>query len=213
MVEELVFYTNPQSRGRIARWMLEEVGCDYRTEVVDYAVMKGEAYRAVNPMGKVPAIKHQDKVVTEVAAICCYLADAFPEADLAPPTTDRADYYRWIFFAAGPLEAAITAKSMGWDEPGKSAQLGYGTYDTTIDTLEKALTGKDYITGRFSAADLLVGAYVNFYMNQFKIMEPRPVFAYYAARMTDRDAFRRASAIDGKLIAEAQAKQQETQPA
>ena len=108
-MSDLVFYTNPQSRGRIARWMLEETGVPYETVVLDYAsAMKAEAYLAVNPMGKVPAIVHNGKVVTEGAAICAYLADAFPEADLGPIASERADYFRWLFFAAGPVEQAVT---------------------------------------------------------------------------------------------------------
>ena len=212
---DLVFYTNPMSRGQTARWMLEEVGEPYDTEILDYAsTMKGDAYRAINPMGKVPAVVHKGKVVTEVAAICCYLADAFPQAGLAPDPKDRADYYRWIFFTSGPIEAAFSNKAAGWEPtPERQRMFGYGNYDLAIDTLEKALTGKRDIAGnRFSAADLFVGANVNV-MLQFNLLEPRPVFTDYAARMTDRDAFRRARDIDGKLIAEAQATQQQTQPA
>ncbi len=105
----LILYTNPMSRGRIARWMLEEVGADYEAVVLEYAsTMKAEAYRSVNPMGKVPEIVHDGKVVTECAAICAYIADAFPGADLAPRDDERADYYRWLLFAAGPVESAIT---------------------------------------------------------------------------------------------------------
>jgi glutathione S-transferase len=156
-------------------------------------------------MGKVPAIVHNGKVVTEVAAICCYLADAFPDAGLAPPIDQRADYYRWIFFTSGPIEAAFTNKSAGWEpDADKQRMFGYGNYDLAIRTLEKALTGRTYIAGdRFTAADLFVGANVNF-MLQFKLLEPRPVFTDYAARMTDRDAYRRAREIDAKLIAEMQ---------
>ncbi|MBA2466020.1 MAG: glutathione S-transferase family protein [Sphingomonas sp.] len=210
----LIFYTNPMSRGQTVRWMLEEVGEPYETQILEYGTtMKAEPYLSINPMGKVPAIRHGDTVVTEVAAICCYLADAFPQAGLAPPPADRADYYRWIFFCAGPVEAAFTNRSMGWEAPGeKQAMIGYGSYDAAIGTLEKALAGRAYIAGdRFTAADLFVGAYVNF-MLQFKMLEPTPVFTDYAARMTDREAFRRAHEIDGKLIAEIQAKQ-EPQPA
>src|ERR1700743_3698059 len=101
MADELVFYTNPQSRGRIVRWMLEEIGQPYKTEIVDYAsTMKGADYLDIHPMGKVPALRHGDAVVTETAAICAYLADAFPQAGLAPPSGDRrrAPYYRWLFF-------------------------------------------------------------------------------------------------------------------
>jgi glutathione S-transferase len=209
-MSSLTFYTNPMSRGQTIRWMLEEVGEPYETEILEYgSTMKAEPYLSINPMGKVPAIKHGDKVVTEVAAICLYLADAFPQAGLAPDPADRADYYRWVFFTSGPVEAAFTAKSMGWEVPqDKQAMAGFGNYETAMSTLEKALTGKEYIAGdRFTAADLFVGAMVNF-MLQFKLLEPTPVFTEYAARMTDREAYRRAKDIDGKLIAEIQAKQE-----
>jgi glutathione S-transferase len=211
---DLVFYTNPMSRGQTVRWMLEEVGEPYDTEILDYAsTLKQEPYLSINPMGKVPAIKHNGKIVTEVAAICCYLADAFPQAGLAPGLSDRADYYRWIFFTSGPVEAAFSNKAVGWEPaPDKQRMFGYGNYDLAIATLEKALTGREYIAAdHFTAADLFVGANVNF-MLQFKLLEPKPVFTDYAARMTDRDAYRRAKAIDGKLIAEAQA-QAQPQPA
>ena len=208
---ELKFYTNPMSRGQTVRWMLEEVGQPYETEILDYAsTMKAEPYLSVNPMGKVPAIVHNGKVVTEVAAICCYLADAFPEAGLAPDPKDRADYYRWIFFTSGPIEAAFSNKAVGWEPtPERQRMFGYGNYDLAINTLEKALTGKTNVASdRFTAADLFVAANINF-MLQFNLLEPRPVFTDYAARMTDRDAYRRAREIDGKLIAEMQAKQEQ----
>jgi glutathione S-transferase len=191
----------------MVRWMLEEVGAPYETELLTYGgTMKAEPYLSVNPMGKVPAIRHNGRVVTEVAAICCYLADAFPAAGLAPEPKDRADYYRWIFFTSGPVEAAFSNKAAGWEPtPEKQRMFGYGNYDLAIDTLEKALKGRDYIASdRFTAADLFVGANVNF-MLQFNLLDPRPVFTDYAARMTDRDAYRRAKEIDARLIAEAQA--------
>ena len=211
---DLTFYTNPMSRGQTIRWMLEEVGEPYDTEILDYGTtMKAEPYLSINPMGKVPAIRHNGKVVTEVAAICCYLADAFPAAGLAPDPADRADYYRWIFFTSGPVEAAFTAKSMGWEvAPDRQAMAGFGNYDAAMTTLEKAVSARPFLAGdRFTAADLFVGAMVNF-MLTFKLLDPRPAFTDYAQRMTDRDAYRRASEIDGKLIAEMQAKA-EAQPA
>lgn len=203
---DIIFYTNPMSRGQTIRWMLEEVGEPYDTEILDYAsTMKTEPYLSVNPMGKVPAIRHNGKVVTEVAAICCYLADAFPQAGLAPDPADRADYYRWTFFTSGPIEAAFSNKAAGWEPtPERQRMFGYGNYDLAIGTLEKALTGRNYIAAdRFTAADLFVAANVNF-MLAFKLLEPKAVFTDYAARMTDRDAYRRAKDIDGKLIAEMQ---------
>ena len=206
---DLKFYTNPMSRGQTVRWMLEEVGQPYETEILDYgSTMKAEPYLAINPMGKVPAIVHNGKVVTEVAAICCYLADAFPAARLAPEPADRADYYRWIFFTSGPVEAAISNRAVGWEPaPDKQRMFGYGSFDQAIGTLEKAVTGREYIAGkRFSAADVFVGSMISV-MLEFGMLEPRPGFTDYAARMTDRDAYRSAREIDGKLIAEMQAKQ------
>lgn len=198
MTIELVFYTNPMSRGRIARWMLEEVGEPYRTEVLEYGVtMKAPAYLAINPMGKVPAIKHGDTVVTECAAICAYLADAFPMAGLAPPPTDRGEYYRWLFFAAGPLEAAITNRSLGMQAPaGKESMIGYGTFEAAMDTLEKWLAGRRYIAGeRFSAADVYVGSHIGFGL-QFGSIDKRPAFEEYWAGISDRDALARANKLD-----------------
>ena len=208
---DLIFYTNPQSRGQTVRWMLEEVGEPYDTQILDYGTtMKAEPYLSINPMGKVPAIAHKGKVVTEVAAICCYLADAFPAAGLAPDPHDRADYYRWIFFTSGPVEAAFTAKAMGWEVASdRQATAGFGSYDAAMNNLEKAVSAKPFIAGdRFTAADLFVGAMVNFMLN-FKLLDPRPAFTDYAARMTDREAYRRAMEIDSKLVAQAQAAQTE----
>lgn len=212
---DLIFYTHPMSRGQTVRWMLEEVGEPYDTEIVDYgSTMKQEPYLSINPMGKVPAIVHKGKVVTEVAAICCYLADAFPAAKLAPAPADRADYYRWIFFASGPVEAAFSNKAAGWEPtPERQRMFGYGNFDLAIATLEKAIGGRDYIAAdRFTAADLFVGAMINF-MLTFNLLEPRAVFVDYAARMTDRPAYRRAREIDGKLIAEIEAQNAQAQPA
>ena len=203
-MSELIFYTHPQSRGQTVRWMLEEVGAPYEVEVLGYGTsMKAEPYLSVNPMGKVPAIAHKGKVVTEVAAICFYLADAFPEARLAPPTGQRADYYRWTFFTSGPIEAAFSNKAAGWNPtPERERMFGYGNYDLAIGTLEKALQGKEYIAAdHFTAADLFIGANVNF-MLAFNLLEPKDVFVDYARRMTDRDAYRRAQEKDQALIAE-----------
>ena len=209
MAEELVFYTNPQSRGRIVRWMLEEVGQPYRTEILDYATgLKSPAYLAINPMGKVPALTHGRQVVTECAAICAYLADAFPAASLAPPPRDpqRAPYYRWLFFAAGPVEAATSNKAAGFEVPPERARMmGYGTFATTMDTLENAVSHADYLAGdRFSAADLYVGSHLNWRM-QFGTIEKRPAFERYVAGLVARPAYQRANEIDNQLAAQMQA--------
>lgn len=202
MADELVLYTNPMSRGRIARWMLEEIGVPYRTETLDYGTtMKAPAYLAINPMGKVPAIRHGKTVVTECAAICAYLADAFPKAGLAPPPAERGDYYRWLFFAAGPLEAAVTNRTLKFEPPiDKQRTVGYGNFAAVMDTLEKAVSGRAYIAGnRFSAADLYVGSHIGYGL-QFGSIEKRPSFAEYWSRVSDRDAYRRAKALDDAAV-------------
>jgi glutathione S-transferase len=200
MADELVFYTNPQSRGRIVRWMLEEVGQPYKTEIIDYAsTMKGPAYLAINPMGKVPALRHGDAVVTETAAICAYLADAFPQARLAPPSGDRlrAPYYRWMFFAAGPLEAAASNKALGFVvPPERERMMGYGNYTLALKTLEDAVARGPYLVGgSFTAADLYVGSHLGFGM-MFGTIEKRPAFEAYWQRVCSRPAWKRANELD-----------------
>lgn len=201
-MSDLIFYTNPMSRGRIVRWALEEAGVHYEVRVLEYAdSMKDDAYLAVNPMGKVPAIEHKGKVVTECAAICAYLADAFPDADLAPPLDDRADYYRWLFFAAGPVEHAVTNNQAGFVPGAERARMfGYGSYDLAIDTLEKAVAKSDYIAGdTFTMADVYVGSQV-IWGNQFGSIPKRDAFTAYADRLTSREAYKRAVAADDALM-------------
>lgn len=217
MSDELVFYHNPQSRGRIVRWMLEEVGQPYRTEVLDYATtLKSPQYLAINPMGKIPAIRHGDTVVTECAAICAYLADAFPEAGLAPPLKDkrRGPYFRWMFFAAGPVEAATTNRSLGVDiKPDQKRMAGYGCYEDVVNALQTALQAGDYVLGdTFSAADVYFGSHVAWGM-QFGSLPKLPVFERYAERLNNRPASIRAREIDDGLIAQSQAAQPQPQPA
>jgi glutathione S-transferase len=203
--DKLIFYTHPQSRGRVVRWMLEELGQPYRTELLDYGTtMKAAPYLAINPMGKVPAIKHGDTVVTEAAAICAYLADAFPQAGLAPAPGDRArgPYYRWLFFAAGPVEAAASNRVMGFSVPtDRERMMGYGTYADAMSVLEGAVSQSDYIAGdRFTAADVYVGSHINFGL-QFGTFEKRPAFERYVARLSARPTFQRAQKIDNDLAA------------
>lgn len=204
MAEELVFYTNPTSRGRIVRWMLEEVGQPYRTEILTYETMKAPAYLAINPMGKVPAIVHGDVIVTECAANCAYLADAFPQAGLAPPPGDkrRAAYYRWLFYAAGPVEAAVTNKALGFEvPPGRDRMAGYGSFATVMNVLEQLVEGRETIGDTFSAADLYLGAQIGFGL-MFGSMERRPAFEHYWSSVSSRPAAIRAREIDDALIAE-----------
>ena len=210
MTDGIVFYTNPMSRGQIVRWMLEEVGQPYRTEILGYegeAGMKSPAYLAINPMGKVPALRHDGQVVTECAAICAYLADAFPAARLAPPPGGpaRAPYYRWLFFGAGPVEAAVSNRAAGFQATEQqSRMMGYGSFERVMDALEGAVGAGDYLAGgRFSAADLYIGAQLGFGL-RFGTVEKRPAFEAYVARLHARPAFLRAKAIDEALIAEMQ---------
>ena len=197
-MNELTLYTNPMSRGRIVRWMLEETGTPYDTVLLDFgSTMKEAAFLAINPMGKVPVIQHGDTVVTEAAAICAYLADAFPEKKLAPPLDQRGAYYRWLFFAAGPMEAAVTAKALGLLAPAdKSGMAGYGSFEQTIDTLERAVAGREFIAGdRFTAADVYVGSQIAWGL-LFGTIEKRAAFTEYVGRLQARPAAQRASALD-----------------
>jgi glutathione S-transferase len=209
MSDKLIFYTNPMSRAQIARWMLEEVGAPYEQVLLEYGLeMNAEAYRKINPMAKVPAIKHGDHVVTEAAAICLYLADAFPAAGLAPIVSDRAAYYRWILFAAGPLEQAVTTKSLGWqpEDIQQQGRLGFGSFERTLDVLEGFLDGRRFVCGdRFTAADVYLGSHVDWGIT-FKTIPSRPALERYIAPLRERDAYKRAKAIDSELIAAARQK-------
>jgi glutathione S-transferase len=209
MADELILYTNPMSRGRIARWMLEEVGQPYKTEVLDYASsLKAPAYLAINPMGKVPALRHADAIVTETAAICAYLADAFPQAGLAPPPGHRlrAPYYRWLFFTAGPFEAAASNKALGFVvPPERERMMGYGNIGLVLKTLEDAVARSPYLVGdSFTAADLYVGAQIGYGL-MFGTIEKRPAFEQYWQRLSNRPAYLRAKALDDALVAQQKA--------
>ncbi|THD62276.1 glutathione S-transferase family protein [Phenylobacterium sp.] len=210
MSKDLIFYTNPMSRGRIVRWMLEEIGQPYETVILDYAsTLKGAEYLAINPMGKIPAIKHGDTVVTEGAAICAYLADVFPEADLAPPAAERGAYYRWLFFGAGPVEAAVTARSLGFEpKPEQKRSAGFGDLADTLNALETAVKDCEFIAGgKFSAADVYTGSQIGWGM-MFGGIDKRPAFTAYWDRISERPAAIRAREIDDALIAAAQAQPQ-----
>jgi glutathione S-transferase len=205
MGDELVLYTNPMSRGRIGRWMLEEVGQPYSAEILEFARMRSSEYLAINPMGKVPALRHGRTIVTEAAAICAYLADAFPEAGLAPSPGSqlRGPYYRWLFFAAGPIEAANTDKALGVTiRPEHERMVGYGAPEQMLAALEDRLERSEYIAGdRFTAADVYVGSHVGWGM-AFGTIDKRPAFERYWRLLGARPAAQRAREIDDKLVAE-----------
>ena len=201
------FYTNPMSRGQIARWALHEAGADYAQVVIDWADKPAELL-SINPMGKVPALVHHattgDRVITECAAICAYLADASPAAGLSALEVERADYYRWLFFAAGPLEQAVVAQSLGWAvPPEREAMVGFGSLARVLDTLDGHLSTHDYACGaRFTMADVYLGSQVDWGLT-FGSIPPRPSFVAYAERLEARPGYRAAKAIDHALIQQA----------
>ena len=208
---QYTFFTNPMSRGQIARWALHEVGADYATELVDW-MNKPAGLTEANPLGKVPTLVHHHggdhiHVVTETAAICHYLAEMHPERGLLPLPDEKADYFRYFFFAAGPVEQAVVSRAMGWsvDDPQKQGMLGYGSYERAMDTFDTLLTGRDFVCGdRFTMADVYVGSQVDWGLN-FGSIPKRAVFEDYAARLRERTAYKEAKAIDMDLIAKPQA--------
>ena len=207
MSNDLVLFTHPMSRGRIARWLMEELGQPYTTEILEFgSTIKSPEYLRINPMGKVPAIKHGDVVVTEAAAICAYVADAFPEAGLAPEPTQRGSYYRWLLFTAGPLEQSCVTKALGLEVPEEQEGLvGYGTHDRMLDTLEGMLSTQEYVAGdRFSAADVYLAAQLQWNM-MMNVIDERETFVDYSQRMHQRPACVRADEIDNELAAKLQA--------
>ena len=198
MTDQVVFYHNPQSRGRIVHWMLEEANAPYEVRVVDFEKKehKSDEYLAINPMGKIPTIVHRGTVVTESAAICAYLADAFPSAGLAPALDDpkRGTYLRWLFFGAGCVEPAVIDRLFSRPPPSRPMAMGYGNYDDTLNTLEKAVTPGPFVLGeRFSAADVYLGSAIGWGLSM-KAIEPRPAFAAYLGRVSSRPAYQRAMA-------------------
>jgi glutathione S-transferase len=207
MTDAIAFYHNPQSRGRIVHWMLEEVNAPYEIKVVDFDKKehKSPEFLAINPMGKIPAIVHRNTVVTECAAICAYLADAFPSAGLAPALDDpqRGTYLRWLFFGAGCVEPAIIDHMFSRPPPSRPTAMGYGNYPDTLNTLEKAVSPGPFILGeRFSAADVYVGSAVGWGL-AMKAVEPRPAFAAYVERVSQRSAYKRSMAQSEALTKKA----------
>jgi glutathione S-transferase len=205
---EYTFFFNPMSRAQIARWALHEVGADYEPVFVDWAD-KPKTLLDANPMGKLPTIVHHhgdhDHVVSEAAAVCHYLAE-MNAPELLPREHEKADYFRWLFFAAGPLEQAITSQALGWEptDERQQATVGFGSFERTVDTLAWWLEGRDYVCGRrFTMADVYVGSSVGWGL-AFGTLPDRPALKRYAERVQAREAHREAAAIDNKLIDEMQ---------
>lgn len=204
MADTVTFYHNPQSRGRIVHWMLEESKAPYEMKIVDFTKMahKSAEFLAINPMGKIPAIVHRGTVVTESAAICTYLADAFPAAGLAPALDDpkRGTYLRWMFFGAGCVEPAVIDHMFSRPPPSRPTAMGYGNYADTMNTLEMALKPGPYILGdRFSAADVYLGSAIGWGL-MMKAIEPRPVFVEYLGRLGQRPAYLKFTAQNEELV-------------
>ena len=203
MADELVFYTHPMSRGRIVRWMLEELGQPYRTELLEYdTTMKAPAYLAVNPMGKVPALRHGDAVITEAGAICTYLADEFPKAKLNIPVGDprRGVYLKWLFFGPSCVEPAIAERAFPRKEAPSRAALGFGDFDTVVDVLARAAAAADpYLLGaQFTAADVIIGSGLR-WGTMFKLLPERPEFKSYLTTLAAHAALQRTTAKDAAL--------------
>lgn len=206
---EYTFYTHPMSRGQIARWALHEVAADYEQVLIEWE-NKPVALMEANPLGKVPTLVHNtgqaQLVVTEGAAICHYLAEMHPDAKLLPEHAEKADYFRYLIFAAGPMEQAVMANAMGWsvDDPKKQGSLGFGSFERAVDAFDAMLSGRDFVCGgRFTMADVYVGAQVDWGL-MFNTLPARGSFVAYAERLRERAAYKAAKAIDGQLIAEMQ---------
>lgn len=203
---DYTFYTNPMSRGQIARWALHEVGADYEQVIVAWQD-KPAALLACNAMGKVPTIVHHaedgDRTVTETAAICLYVAEMHPEAGLLPNDAEMADYYRWTLFAAGPVEQAVTARHLGCEpKPEQEGMAGWGSFERTMRALEGHFQGNDWVCGnRFTMADVYVGSQVDWGLT-FGTFPPNEAFVAYAERCQARAAYKAAKAIDNALIAD-----------
>ena len=196
---DIIFYTNPESRGQIAHWFLEELGEPYETRWLAYGeAMKTSEYLAIHPLGKVPALEHKGRVITETAAICAYLAAVYPDKKLRPTPNDPAlaDYYRWMFFAAGPLEMVIMAHSMQWKSGEEHARmLGYGTPETALDAIEEHLRDREFICDSgFTAADVYLGNQLMFGL-EYQMIQPRDTFKTYTGKLMQREAFQRCLQI------------------
>ena len=201
---QFTFYTVAMSRGQISRWALHEAGADYEHVMMDWGT-RPESYKAINPMNKVPALVHHhgdhDHVVTEAAAINHYLAETHPDKGLLPDVHEKASYFRWMFFAAGPMEQAIIGKAMGWEVAEEQrAMAGFGSFDLAVSTLEGWLETNDFACGdRFTMADTYVGSQVTWGL-QFGTLHETPAFKAYGERVMNRPAFIEAKAIDAKLM-------------
>jgi glutathione S-transferase len=204
---KLTLYHAAPSRSSIVHWMLEELGEPYDIHLV--SLKKGEnrspEFLAINPMGKLPTLRHGDAVISEAAAICCYLADEFPHARLNIPVGDprRGPYLKWLFFGPSCVEPAVTERAFPRKEPAARSTLGFGDFDTVMDVLAKATAAAGpYLMGnQFTAADVIIGSQLRWGM-MFKLIPERPEFAAYVGCLSERPALKRATEKDARLQAE-----------
>jgi glutathione S-transferase len=206
MAKITLYHASP-SRSSIVLWMLEEIGQPYDIKLIKLSAgenMKPD-YLAINPMGKVPALRHGDTVITEVAAICTYLADEFPDKKLNIPVgaPQRGIYLKWLFFGPGCFEPAVIDRAAPRKEEARRAMLGYGDFDTTMNVVAKAIEKGPWLMGdQFTAADVVIGANIR-WGTIFKLIPERKEFLDYAARIAARPAAQRADAKDKELTAQA----------
>ena len=201
---QFTFYTVAMSRGQISRWALHEAGADYQHVMMDWET-RPASFKSINPMNKVPALVHHtatgDHTITECAAINHYLAETHPDKALLPEAHEKAAYFRWLFFAAGPLEQAVMAKMLGWQVPeGKGSTAGFGSLDLALSVMDDWLKSHDFIAGsRFTMADAYVGSQFVWGL-RFGSIPETPAFRAYVERITQRPAYAEANAIDAAII-------------
>jgi len=191
-----ILYYCPQTRAETALWINEELGNPCTIEVIDIraGAQKAPALLALNPMGKLPTLVHDEHVVTETAAICAYLADQYADQGLAPALDDlrRGTYYRWMFFAPSCLEPAMMDKLSGVERE-NTMSAGHGGFDDVVTAMESAIRSGPYILGEmFSAADIVLGSTINF-ATMFGALENTDPFSSYLKRLHERSAWKQAS--------------------
>ncbi|MWV27701.1 glutathione S-transferase family protein [Aurantiacibacter rhizosphaerae] len=192
-MSDYTLFFNPMSRALIVQWAFAEAGVEPKLAMVEWED-KPAALLEANPMGKIPTIIHHayfgDRVVSEAAAICHYLAE-MEAPDLLPRDEEKAAYFRWLFFAAGPMESAITNRAMGWEPKDAKQEMtsGFGSFDRVVDTLDIWLQGNDFACGdRFTMADVYLGSQVDWGLG-FGTLTDRPTFRSYQSQIQAREAY------------------------
>lgn len=205
-MKKITFYTNPYSRGKNVRWMLEECEAEYEVVPIQFGEeMKSEKYLSVNPMGKSPALEVDGKIITETAAILTFLADMYPEKKLIPAvdSIERGEFYRWMFFA---VHAEYAFMDKWFDVPSNELRrkaIGYGDFDTTIKTLTDFLKGKKYAIGNsFTVLDLYLSGLLAWGMFRAEVLPKEGVLADYMKQHITREAFIKSQGLDKELAKE-----------